>query len=75
MGRPGADLRITLAGLGDMGFGFWNVQQSEEGLAAIDVRSGRQWSYDELQRDVAQFQAALPKLGRKSLGLLITQNR
>jgi len=70
-----ADLRITLAGFGDMGIGFWNIQQPGEGLAAIDVRSGRQWSYDELQRDVAGFQAALPRLGRKSLGLLITQNR
>ena len=58
-----------------MGTGFWNIEQSEERLVAIDARSGRQWSYDELGRDVARFQVALPRLGRKSLGLLITQNR
>ncbi len=74
-GKPVIDSWDPLAGCGDMDTGFWNVEQSEGRLAAIDVRSGRQWSYDELQRDVNQFHAALPQLGRKSLGLLIAQNR
>src|SRR5215469_54698 len=43
--------------------------------AAIDARSGQKWSYDRLREDVARIHAALPSVGRKSLGLLIAQNR
>ena len=55
--------------------GFWKLEQPGEALAAVDARSGREWSYAELREDVARIQAALPRLGRKSLGLLIAQNR
>ena len=37
--------------------------------------AAEKWSYAELREDVARVQAALPRLGRKSLGLLIAQNR
>jgi long-chain acyl-CoA synthetase len=54
---------------------FWKVNQSGEAPAAIDARSGKQWNYAELRNDVAGVQAELPRLGRKSLGLLLAQNR
>src|SRR5215472_441031 len=44
------------------------------GAAAIDARSGKTWSYDQLREDVARIGTALPRLGRKSLGLLLAQN-
>ena len=55
--------------------GFWQVNQSSDALVAIDYRSGRQWSYADLSQDVSRMREALPRLGRKSLGVLITQNR
>ncbi len=55
--------------------GFWRVGQPGEALAAIDARSRKQWRYGELCDDMGRIQAALPRLGRKSLGLLIAQNR
>jgi acyl-CoA synthetase (AMP-forming)/AMP-acid ligase II len=55
--------------------GFWNLEQFGESPAGIDARSGRPWSYAELREDAARIQAALPRLGRKSLGLLLAQNR
>jgi len=54
---------------------FWKVKPSDEAPAAIDAPSGKEWSYDELREDAARIQAALPRLGRKSLGLLLAQNR
>jgi acyl-CoA synthetase (AMP-forming)/AMP-acid ligase II len=54
---------------------FWKVKPSDEAPAAIDARSGKEWSYAELREDAARIQAALPRLGRKSLGLLLAQNR
>src|SRR5450631_3703776 len=54
---------------------FWKVTQREETPAAIDARSGKLWSFGQLRDDVARVQAALPRLGRKSLGLLIASNR
>ena len=53
---------------------FWKINQSDGTPAAIDARSGKQWSYSVLREDVARIQAALPQFGRKSLGLLIAQN-
>src|SRR5208283_6056569 len=55
--------------------GFWKAQQFAEASAAIDARSGQQWSYAELWADVSRIGAALPRLGRKSLGLLLAENR
>jgi len=54
---------------------FWKVKQRDESPAAIDARSGKLWSFAQLRGDVARIQAALPRLGRKSLGLLISSNR
>src|SRR5215471_5626768 len=54
---------------------FLEVQKNGAACAAIDARSGKTWKYDELREDVARIRAALPSLGRKSLGLLIAQNR
>ena len=53
---------------------FWKLNQSGDVTVAIDARSGKQWSYSALREDAARIQAALPRLGRKSLGLLIAQN-
>jgi len=53
---------------------FWKVAHPDDAPAAIDARSGKVWCYHDLQRDVAQAEAAIPGLGRKSLGLLIAQN-
>jgi len=54
---------------------FWKLAQSDGTLAVIDARSGKVWNYAQLSKDAARIQAALPTLGRKSLGLVITQNR
>ena len=62
------------AGDSDTRMEFWKLNQSADVSVAIDSRSGKQWSYSELREDAARIQAALPRLGRKSLGLLIAQN-
>ena len=54
---------------------FWNLGHSPEAPVAIDGRTGTVWTYSMLRADLARIQNALPKLGRKSLGLLLAQNR
>ncbi len=54
---------------------FWRLAQADEAVAAIDARSGTEWSYARLRLDAQRIQDALPQLGRKSLGLLLAQNR
>ena len=54
---------------------FWKLPHSGHAPAAIDARSGKQWSYGELRHDVARLVEGLPRLGRKSLGLLAAQNQ
>jgi len=54
---------------------FWTVAQTDEAPAALEARSGRTWSYRQLREDVARMQACLPQLDRKTLGLLLVQNR
>ena len=54
---------------------FWSLDKPNDAPAAIDARTGRVWTYAMLRADVARIQAALPSLGRKSLGLLLAQNR
>ena len=54
---------------------FWKASHPDDALVAIDARSGEQWCYLDLRRDVARVQQTLPALGRKSLGLLVAQNR
>ena len=54
---------------------FWKASHPDDALVAIDARSGEQWCYLDLRRDVALVQQTLPAIGRKSLGLLVAQNR
>jgi long-subunit acyl-CoA synthetase (AMP-forming) len=54
---------------------FSKIEGNGAASAAIDARSGKTWTYDQLRNDVARFEAALPLLGRKTLGLLLAQNR
>lgn len=54
---------------------FWTLSQPDDATAAIDARSGTQWTYADLRAGAARIQAALPALGRKSLGLMLAQNR
>src|SRR6266550_2274980 len=54
---------------------FWKTQHPSDAPGAIDARSGRTWTYIQLREDAARIQAALPRMGRKSLGLLLAQNR
>jgi acyl-CoA synthetase (AMP-forming)/AMP-acid ligase II len=54
---------------------FWKVAHPADAPAAIDTRTGKVWCYRDLLREVARVETVLPQLGRKSLGLLFTQNR
>jgi acyl-CoA synthetase (AMP-forming)/AMP-acid ligase II len=54
---------------------FWNLNQSDHALAAIDARTGRQWNIAQLSRDAERMGQALPRMGRKSVGVLLAQNR
>jgi len=54
---------------------FWKAAHPDNALVAIDARSGEQWCYQDLRGDVARVQQTLPSVGRKSLGLLVAQNR
>src|SRR6202008_2223057 len=52
-----------------------NLNHPDDATAAIDARTGTQWTYAMLRADVSRIQAAFPSLGRKSLGLMLAQNR
>jgi long-chain acyl-CoA synthetase len=54
---------------------FWKLDPSNAATAAIDGSTGKQWSYAQLAEDTARMQSALPRLGRKTLGLLLARNR
>ena len=54
---------------------FWNLRESDDALAAIDARTGREWSYAQLSRDAQRIGEALPRVHRKSLGVLLAQHR
>ncbi len=54
---------------------FWNLGQPDEASAVIDARSGTEWSYAMLRADATKIQAAFPALRRKTLGLVLAQNR
>ena len=54
---------------------FWKAAHPDKAIAAVDASRGMQWCYGDLRRDVNRFRLALPRLGRKSLGLLFAQNR
>jgi acyl-coenzyme A synthetase/AMP-(fatty) acid ligase len=54
---------------------FWQIKESRSEVAVIDARTGRERSLAELAEDTARIQAALLNCGRKTLGLVIAQNR
>jgi acyl-CoA synthetase (AMP-forming)/AMP-acid ligase II len=54
---------------------FWKLDHRAESLAVVDVHSGRERTYGELRADVEAMRAEMPKLGRKSLVMLLAQNR
>src|SRR5580700_6625646 len=54
---------------------FWDLAQPDEASAVIDARSGTEWSYAMLRADATKIQAAFPALRRKTLGLVLAQNR
>lgn len=54
---------------------FSSLSHPDDATAAIDARTGTQWTYAMLRADVSRIQAAFPSLGRKSLGLMLAQNR
>lgn len=53
----------------------WKVRQSNGALGAFDAGSGKACGYARLSENAARVQAALPRPGRKSLCLMVTQNR
>ena len=69
------NIRLLEAANGKDPMSFWKLSRPDQAPAAIDARSGVEWSYAMLRADVIRFQAALPSLARKSLGLLLAQNR
>jgi long-chain acyl-CoA synthetase len=54
---------------------FWKLEHPARRLAAVDVHSGRERTYGELRADVEQAAAWMSKPGRKSLIMLLAQNR
>ena len=55
--------------------GFWRTQRFGGAVAALDGRSGTEWTYAQLGEDAARIQASLPRPGRKTLGVLLANNR
>jgi long-chain acyl-CoA synthetase len=58
---------------------FWKLAHPKERLAVTEVRTGRARTYGELRADVdramAEMPGEMPKPGRKSLLMLLAQNR
>ena len=54
---------------------FWRLEHPHERLAVVDADTGRRRTYGELRSDVERTMAAVPKPGKKSLSLLLAQNR
>jgi long-chain acyl-CoA synthetase len=54
---------------------FWNATHPDTAIVAVDASSGKQWRYRDMYGDIGRMESALPNLGRKSLGLLVAQNR
>jgi acyl-CoA synthetase (AMP-forming)/AMP-acid ligase II len=54
---------------------FWNLTQTDSAPAAIEGRTGRVWTYGDLRRDAERIGRALPRVGRKTLGLILAQNQ
>jgi acyl-CoA synthetase (AMP-forming)/AMP-acid ligase II len=60
---------------GDGGMDFWNVAHSDDAPAVIEAGPGKSHSYGDLRHDMTRIQDALPRLGRKSLGLIVCSNK
>lgn len=60
---------------GDLSMEFWKLRHPDARPAAVDARTGATWSYRDLARDVASLREAIPFPERKTLGLLVAQNR
>jgi long-chain acyl-CoA synthetase len=58
-----------------MAMKFWMLEQPQNALAVVDAQTGARNSYEQLRRDTERVAGMIPKLGRKSLGLLLAQNR
>lgn len=54
---------------------FWKLSYPDDAPAAIEASSGKSHSYRELREDVTRIQDALPRLDRKSLGLIVCSNK
>jgi acyl-CoA synthetase (AMP-forming)/AMP-acid ligase II len=54
---------------------FWEMSHPDTALAMVDARSGDTRTFAGLRSDVRRIRAALPELGRRSLGLLLAANR
>jgi len=53
---------------------FWKLEYPQDRLAVVDAHTGSKRTYGELRADVERMMAVL-KLGRKSLIMLLAQNR
>ena len=62
-----------------MAVNFWKLEHPQEKLAVIDVHTGRERTYGELRADVertmTEMPAEIPNRRRKSLIMLLAQNR
>jgi long-chain acyl-CoA synthetase len=58
-----------------MAMNFWKLEHPPESLAVADTNVGLQRTYGQLRSDVERTMAAMPKPGRKSLIMLLAQNR
>jgi len=54
---------------------FWMLEHPPATTAVIDTVTGVEKTYGELRSDVERTMAAIPKRGKKSLCLLLAQNR
>ena len=54
---------------------FWNTEHPEQQAAVVDAQSGQRWTYGELHKDVEAAMAVTQRAGKKSLQLLLAQNR
>ena len=58
-----------------MAVNFWKVEHPPERLAVIDAQAGLERTYGELSSDVQRTAAGMARPGRKSLIMLLAQNR
>jgi long-chain acyl-CoA synthetase len=54
---------------------FWKLEHPATNLAVIDVHSGEQKTYGEIRADVQRLRVDIAEPGKKSLMMLLAQNR